>query len=226
MWIMLIAKLPTGVSPPKLSIFWAEPWRGEIGEEMYRRMVLDAYCREACKDREAPRRRDQDDWDLELWDECSKAIANGDFTPPEGTEERRLGRCLHPFGAEPNWAGALAILYGGEKIRVFPHEYSKLADERLKEYVAESHELVLGDTVESEQLSTELEISPEKQALVDAALLEGASLSEAKLMACGLYSPEEGTEVKPSGWYRCRREYAEIYCTEREMAENRAPAEA
>jgi hypothetical protein len=225
MWIMLIAKLPTAVSPPKLSIFWAEPWKGEVGEKMYRRMVLDAWCREQGKVRTLHRRRDQDDYDLELWEECAKAIADGDFVPPN-VEEYRTGRMPALIGAEPNWAGAVAILYGGEKIRVFPHEYSKLADERLKEYVAESHELVLGDTVESEQLSTELEISPEKQALVDAALLEGASLSEAKLMACGLYSPEEGTEVKPSGWYRCKREYAEVYCTEREMAENRAPAEA
>ena len=136
-------------------------------------------------------------------------------------EEKRTGHSDAEtiFGGEPNWAGAVAILYLGSKIRAFPHEFSRLSDDRLRDYVAESHELVVGDAVETQPLAAELELSPEKQSLVDAALLEGASEAEARLMACGLYDPQEGSEIKPAGWYRCRKEYAECYCTEREMAE-------
>lgn len=31
MWIMLTTKLPTAISPPKMSIFWSVAWPGERG---------------------------------------------------------------------------------------------------------------------------------------------------------------------------------------------------
>ena len=43
MWIMLTCKLPVSPAPPKLSIFWAQPWPGEIGTKMRRLAILDAF---------------------------------------------------------------------------------------------------------------------------------------------------------------------------------------
>ena len=42
MWIMLIKKLPTAVSPPKMSLFWSEPWiNKEYSKKQEVRIKLD-----------------------------------------------------------------------------------------------------------------------------------------------------------------------------------------
>jgi hypothetical protein len=38
------------------------------------------------------------------------------------------------FGKEPNWKKARAIFYKGEKVRVFPHEFSVLKPENMASY--------------------------------------------------------------------------------------------
>lgn len=40
MWILLTDKLPTGPSPPKLSIFWSIPWPDEPRVKMLRKRLL------------------------------------------------------------------------------------------------------------------------------------------------------------------------------------------
>ena len=201
---MLIAKLPTEVSPPKMSIFWAVPWRGDYGELAYKKKLIEAYN----ESHEIPG----------LWEEVQEAISKGDWNPPDIGSQSFSNTYSEVFpGREPNWAGAMAIQYKSEKIRVFPHEFSKIDDNTLKIYIAESHEFVLGEVPEGEALKTDMEVSPEKRSLYEAAILEGASKAEAILLSAGLMQIEEGTEVKPTGWYRCKLEYAQIFCNKREM---------
>ena len=223
MWIMLIKKLPTKPSPPKMSIFWAIPWKGEYGEKMFRKGLMQAYCDEHSLDYFVETYNcnvvGRESSESNLWKRVQDAIAKGDWEPPniEDGYSSPVIEEYQSFGHEPNWAGAMAIQYKSEQIRVFPHEFSKLDDGRLKEYIVESHEFVAGETPEGEALKTDMELSPEKRYLYEAAVLEGASQTEAILLSAGLLQIEDGTEVKPTGWYRCRPEYAQIFCNNDEM---------
>ena len=232
MWIILTAKLPTNPSPPKLSIHWATPWPGERGEDRKKVALMTAYNRHITGEdtdlryvmtaRSKEGRKNQ----LEHFEmDMLKAIAEGEWEPPD-VESREwdfeaMEDSIFP-GYEPNWAGAVMIRYKGESIRVFPHEFNTVTDDRLKEYIEHSHELVkaeVADNPEGKALWDSIEISPEKKALVDAAILEGATATEAALLAAGLMDIKEGSAVAPAGWYRCHPEYALIYCHESELKE-------
>lgn len=189
MWIMLIKKLPTVVSPPKLSIFWAQPWAGELKKLSKKEQQL------------------MDDFD--------------DVFP-----------C---FGRTPDWDGAVGIYYKGEKIRVFPHEFSKMDRKKMHDYIfgiqgenIHTHELVVADVVSSAQKRLE-EINDEAlKPIRDAALLDGATPEMAFQIAMGvdvlvpdggIEDPDNDCGFPPVGWYRCLPEYAMIYCYPWELEE-------
>jgi hypothetical protein len=196
MWIMLIKKLPTVVSPPKLSIFWAVPWLADMHKLSKREEQL------------------QDEFD----------------------------RSYKMFGM-PDWDNAVAIFYKGEKIRVFPHEFSKMTRGKMHEYIIgnegflTSHELVTADVITAAQKRLD-EITDEAlKPIRDAALLDGASPEMAMQIAMGVdvLVPDEGIEdpdddcgFPPIGWYRCHEEYAKYFCNPSEMEEtdHRAKIEA
>jgi hypothetical protein len=184
MWIMLIKKLPTVVSPPKLSIFWAQPW------------ALEKY-----------------------------AFRN----------KKSHIEYVDPFGIEPDYMGAMKIFYKGEQIRVFPHEFSVMDRKKMHDYIMgmegegiSTHEFVAADIVSAAQKRLE-EITDEAlKPIRDAALLDGATPEMALQIAMGVdvFIPDEGIEdpdddcgFPPAGWYRCKPEYALIYCYPEDIEE-------
>ena len=112
---------------------------------------------------------------------------------------------LLPFGKEPDWAGARKIVFRGEPIRVFPHEFAIVSRERMAEYVGESHSLV-PDGVAEERLSNEV-LEGRLRPVYEYALLDGCSHEQALLVASGHDITIPDVEYPPLGWYRLREEY-------------------
>lgn len=194
MWIMLIKKLPTVVSPPKLSIFWAEPWPGNL-KAMHPR---------------------------------HKANRSGILShhPEMSVEEDEIyEETMSPFGVDPEWDNAVKIFYKGSEIRVFPHEFSILSDERMRLYIFgdnngdPSHQLVMADVATPEQFAINEILDEATKPIHDAALLDGASEAMATAVALGMDVSLPDSQFPPVGWYRCRVEYAEIFCKPYEMEE-------
>lgn len=192
MWVMIIKKLPTQPSPPKMSIFWAVPWPD------------DKYAPEQKKELE-----NQKDWE---WDEEGIDGRKAFGKDPETASFYTM------FGKEPNWIGAVKIYYKRENIRVFPHEMSKLPLSRMKEYIdSGEYEFVEEDTA---QLSIpKMKLNPDTRGIFESALLDGCNTEQANMVLAGVNITEDEIDFPPQGWYRLSKNYAQIFCTEREMSE-------
>jgi len=235
MWVLITKKIETAISPPKLSIFWALPWPGDRGQKRREDMIMIQYCEEhnlvflaettgnyrrnaSVKAYRGRTKRDV------FWEVVSEKIQIGEWVYDESRFYERFtsnpfdSSALFGRGSEPNWAGALKIRYKNEDVRIFPHEYSILSDQRLKLYLEKGVcELVLSDMPGESALESNLEISPDLKVLYEAALLEGASDSQAKLLALGRMNLNDNTEIIPLGWYKCKNEHAALFCDEYEM---------
>jgi len=122
-------------------------------------------------------------------------------------------RVINEMGKyEPNWAGAAGIQFLGEKIRIFPHEYTK--DHSMKLFLEEDGALIFHpfDSVKRAVRN----YGDEKKRIIDAALLDGCTELQAQMVAEGL-DPELG-EVPPTGWYEMCEAYASVFCRPFEMA--------
>lgn len=221
MWIMIIKKLRTEVSPPKMSIFWAEPWPDDVYAVQQANTCMN--CGE----------RIDNDYRMEF-NSLGKLKKVKSYTCSCG--EPRIITKDDPFfyeifGTSPNWVGAQRIVYKGQSLRIFPHEFTKLSDERLNWYILglpdeniPSHELVselIPEYKEQENSKLLSEILDEAmKPIYDAALLDGATENQAKMLALGMdVSVPDASPIPLLGWYRCRKEFARYYCDDWEMEE-------
>ena len=115
------------------------------------------------------------------------------------------------FNKEPDFRYAVGIIFQSEKLRVFPHEFSKAA--------SSLRELVNGGGVifhPSETVAALAQtLSVAKQAIKDAAMLDGCDEFQAEMVAYGK-DPFEA-ELPPSGWYEVKPELASVFCYDTEM---------
>ena len=194
MWIMLIKKLPTEISPLKLSLFYSyklKPTEQEIERVLkahdtegyvYNNFIKSHYIDEQAK-------------------KTFKRIERMDKIPD-----------LFGWGYVPNELRAVWINYKNEKIKVYPHEYSIITPENLKLYMTNSHELV-PDNYGTEQLKN-ISLTKGQRFIYDAALIDGCDEYQAMMVALG----KDPSEIPPPiGWWRCKQEYAKIYCFDEEM---------
>lgn len=218
MWILLIKKISVEYSPPKLSIFWAEPWQDDRHAKEQKETCID------CGEKIRYRRNLENE--LNAYCNCAKG--------PTRADENTVFLGRNQFGLEPNWIGAVKIIYRDHAIRLFPHEFTKLSDEHLNWYVIgmpgegiPTHELVsslvpeISINVSGVQRTPLQEIFGEIiQQIYDAAILDGATHDMAKMLSLGMdVSAPEATPIPLLGWYKCKPEYAQIYCEEYEMEE-------
>jgi hypothetical protein len=218
MWIMLTKKLQTNPSPPKLSIFWSTPWPKEsIVKQQFKRF----------SDVDAGFNLDKDGHKLDSGLLSQKIQA---FMETQGDLLYDLDSgMLTGFGAESNWAKARKIEYKGETIRVFSNEFTAVTHENMALYIGcsdpdqASHELITSTVAENKLMNEVLE--GDLREVYDAALVDGCSHSQAVGMALGIDISEtvdNSTQLAQfplMGWYRCKPEYAQVYCYEHEMVE-------
>lgn len=204
MWIMLIKKLPTKPSPPKMSIHWSVKWvESTYGFAEKQREFLEylATTREYWGEGE---HQSDKEW-VESWLSMPTVPSPG-------------------WGSEPNWSLARKIHYKGSDIRVFPHEFSPVIPSTMKLYTfgdsqqPPSHELVPGDTAAERALINEVRTGMRK-VLFEAALLDGCTRQQALCVATGVDITIPDVDFPPIGWYRCDPEIAEFFCKPYEMEE-------
>ena len=210
MWIMMIAKLPTDPSPPKLSIFWSTSADNQT-------RILDQFNKFFAQDmRGTDFNRDARNEKLSAALLKTKKIA---FM----REQEDYFYDYAGFGKEDNWAKARWIVYNDAHIRVFAHEYSVLAPENLLQYVGivgndASHVLVPSNAA-MEKTVQDIKDGHLRE-IYDAALMDGCTHYQANAMALGLTitgSMATDVHLPVDGWYRIKSEYGLIYCTEDEL---------
>lgn len=207
-WIMLIKKLPTEVSPPKLSIFWSTPWPYPEAiaawNKIRDRIINDVFKGDTSgvEDRVAAMVKEE-------WDDSPLS----EFGYP-------------PFGQNPDLLNARAIRFDNETIRVWPHEFSVLTPERMHYYIVEekAYQLQPEDTTPGSpmvKLIQDVTLDTDQRFVRDAALVDGCTPDEALLVALG-EDIIEPTEFAPLGWYKLVNQAAiEFYCEPREAKEER-----
>ena len=216
MWIMLTKKLPTVVSPPKLSIHWSTPWpdlehfKGQISlidlgdDDELDKLLLEV--KPLIRNKTARRKLDVSDPELLILAE--KVKKHTSFFSSLGFFEH-------------NWAGARKILYKNESIRIFPDEFSEVTDESMKIYTIDdglgniSHKLIPGNVAEATMLEHILET--DQHFVKEAAILDGCTEQQAILVALGLDILDGFADNKPLGWYKCKKKYAQVYCHDYEL---------
>ncbi len=166
-WIMLTKKLPTIVSPPRMSIHFSEPWPHGTAQEK---------------------------------------------TTAQHKAMHEIG--IGIFGFEHDWSNARAIFFRGERIRVFPDEFSILSADRMSEYSKDSHMLIEED-VTGKTVTEAISLRGTRKTIYEAALLDGCNHYEALMVASG--SDLKGGLMPPIGWWKIRDEYGLIFCSSREL---------
>jgi len=187
---MLIKKLPTVVSPPKMSILWSTLWPYEPS----------SYVKSRKKET----------------DEAKKQYK----------KEMDEGMGMSAFGQEPDFENARRIYYKGENLRVWPHEFSVMTPEKMKDYiiVGQSHILVECDYMDhisegQEKKVKDLILDAITKPIYEAALIDGCNDNEARLVALGIDITTEEPDFPPISWYKIKPEYGNYYCTEQELEE-------
>lgn len=189
MWIMLIRKLPTAYSPPKMSLFWSTAWPNDKHAQRQ--------AQTCCPEFQG------------YTEEDSHIVITHDG--------------VLPAFLDANWIGARQIVYKGEPIRVFPHEFNIVSDENMLIFTAGDgardppHELIVDD-VASERI-VDAALDNDGKLIYDAALVDGCTPEQAKLVALGMDITMPSATVPPVGWYRIKREYGEYFCDDWELTE-------
>jgi hypothetical protein len=196
MWVMIIKNLPIQNPPPRYSIFWSIPWPSEDA------MILNS---------------------LEF---VKSEMNQDDEFPPAGFSRKRKRREFDPtikqtdhaiyssndtvFGcATPNWFGARAIMYGGEKIRVFPHEFAVQPPEQMNYFINQEEAFNLVPDNVAEERSVNAILDGELKPIYEAALLEGANHNQALLVALEKDITIPDADFPPIGYYLLKEEWRE-----------------
>ncbi len=199
MWIMIIEKLPTNPSPPRLSIFWSVPWP----DPDYQKRLEEVLAGEALAYQHGlgddlvgihHKRRGR------ILEDSSRLLSiNSEF-------DRQVGK------RSPNWIGARRITYLEENIRVFPHEFTEQPVTNMREFILSefpSHELVASD-VSGEMMMRDIR-SGARRVIYDAALIDGCTHAQALATAWGKDVTIPDADFPLVGWYRCVEAYAALF---------------
>jgi len=200
---MLKVKLPTNPSPPKMSIHWSMPWPNM---EYHERLMKKSGMRQ----RVFGPIIDTDGHEIDFGDDSSYTKQRKkDFEEQESFFDGLL------VGNIPNWKNAVGIFYQNERIRVFPHEFSKILKDNFRIYL-EDDTFELIPNVEAEKQFMDKNLSKGQRFIYDAAQVDGCNNYEAMMVAMGRYPQDE---PPPMGWYKLREEYANIFCYAEEQRE-------
>ncbi len=213
MWILLRQKIPVEVAPPKMSIFWSVAWpmvrattvKGKMSKKKFvsfREQRYDEVLKQVLEDEEA----------------VSSVMYEEDLLKDTSLQDM-VG--FFAVGHTPNGHGARRICFCGTDVRVFPHEFSILPNNRMKFYI-EKHQVyeLLPDSIAGEKLLGDV-LDGETRPLYEAALLDGCNHNQAILTALGHdVTLEVDNDYPPIGWYRMKAKYRPEFGKEWEFVSN------
>ncbi len=201
-WIMLKRKLPTIVSPPKLSIHFSIPWVNEKWvKNIYSRLnhISNYYIDLGFIEYPSPPRGYDKDVSLRKMTEVLKKHA-------------KILKDI--WGYTPNPVYDKGIQYKGERIRVHANEYTVLKSETMKELFPEAYNFI--PSPEVKEFFGDIKLSKERKIIYEEALIDGCNEYEAMQI---VYGKEVYDFPAPVGWYRAKYEYAKVFCHDWEMNE-------
>jgi hypothetical protein len=187
MWVMLIKKIACVVSPPKMSIHWAEPW------------PMARQHRQAKEKLKAARKCLDSSQEF-----CSEEDICGFSNQPIIHDVRRA-------------SGAMGIIFMGEHIRIFPEEFTAVPDDCLEEYIdiKDGSHILIEYQAETGANTPSQWTNKDQKLLYEAALLDGCTPLQAMSVMAGRdvsTVPVMGWyRAKPEyGRYFCKDEELEI----------------
>lgn len=194
---MIIKEVQVTIPPPKLSFHWAQPWvNKEYAHKQFAKWVINNYPDYMMRARSTKletllsyfKGANPEKYD-ECYEEYSKEIIIYDSAG---------------MGTEHNEAGAVFIIYEGEKIRLFPDEIQK--DHSMPLYIEEDL-LILHP---SDAAQTEEEpLNDLQKVLYEHALVDGCNKFQATLTAFGKSYAD--VQFPPIGWYEMRPEVVAMF---------------
>lgn len=199
-WVMIVKEVPISkdIAPPLMSIHWAVPWVQGNGRVLTNLIM------------------DYNTWTGGMDNRMSRAAfgqwyEEGKIKIPNETVDT-----IYPqpsvFGGNPNLFHARRIIHKGEAIRIYPHEFSIMTNEKLKFYLNEKvgienngevslYELMPSSPAEKEAIES-LD-SGVNRLIYEQALVDGCNQAQAMLLVSGIkFRLEEESQVPVNGWYR------------------------
>ena len=199
-WVLLTKKLPTEISPPKLSVHFAIPWVNvDWVAKVYSRLsrISDEYL--DLDFREYPMKHLKYNKEVHL-----------------SNKIKVLEKCPEKFddmwGYTDNPIYDVGILFKGEKIRVHAHEYNIIKPEFLKEVFPGAYDFIPSSEIEDSFNS--IKLTKEKKVIYEEALLDGCNEYQATQV---VYCREVQDFPAPVGWYKPKLEYARVFCYDWEI---------
>ena len=200
-WIMLTEKLPTVVSPPKMSIFYATPWDYDI-ERVKRDWLKYRYEGTPSVENYRSFKREQ------MFPSLNHMVKELQENKVDTVSDLWSGV------SSPTESSAMKIMYKGEQIKVWGHEYNDMKVENWNEFYPQAYDLIPDTDVQS--MYMDIKLTKGQRAIFDAALVDGCTNFQALLVTTG--QDIDGSPA-PIGWFRIKPEYGLIYCTEYELEE-------
>jgi len=197
-WILVNQQIPVQEEyrPQFMGIYWAVWWiEGEhVKKEFIKYLRLDEEfdARTVSKIKSIPSAEFQNPYQIpnSLGDEFKESFQRF----------KSMDLSAHPLGLSPNPSKAVRVMVNGEAVKLWPHEYSMLEADKMLEFINEGlYELQSGDV--AEETVQEYVIKGIAKEIYEAAILDGCSDFEAKLVAIGV-DVSSAYQIPPVGWYK------------------------
>lgn len=214
MWIMITREIPVlkEFQPKPMDIYWALPWndtRPKIREVLALldkrelNSILKMFIPKMDDRPYLSRFRNTTRWkndqifdNIELSNQILDYISTFHFFPDK-----------NEIGFTPNNLGKMRIIVNNENVGIFPHEFSKIKKEDMKEYLEKSHKLVMTDYIK-EVFDT---FDEDQKFIRDAAMLDGCDYDQASRVAIG--KDPAFDFPTPLGYYSCHEKYRSLFFT-------------
>lgn len=194
MWIIINQHLPVENPPPYLSMFWSTPWKPDNVEswkqQIKRWLIQEGFV-------------DGDEKKLKVF--VNKIVAGDMSDENVAAAIEYLSTATYItglFGKEPNHGIARRIHHEGRDIKVFPHEFSPLKAENMKEYIESGEFKLVGSDIAGDRM-IEAVLESDQRLVYDAALVDGCIPSQAMLVALEMDVTLADEQFPPAvGWYK------------------------
>lgn len=202
MWIMIIRVVPVQEKfrPQFMGIYWGVPW---IEAEPTKKTFINWYCQQLSSNGLGLFRDERIELNVRLPIEIFQNICIESTWPEEFKiyfkEFVNAHVFVGMFGLEPNPARAMRVIVNDEAVKIWPHEYSIIKSDNMKDYINEKlYEFRPSSTAEEKLI--EFSLDEITKPIYDAAIVTGCTDAEAMLMAMGV-DVSENYIIPPIGWY-------------------------
>lgn len=196
MWILIKRDIPvqTEYRPQWLGIYWGVWW---IDSEQISRAFWNFYHEEG---EIFVKKRYQESL---IPPEVFENIYNEEKYPEEYEDVLKAFMKSDCFvtilGLDPNPARAVRIIVNNEAIKIWPHEYAEISNDKLISFLADKAYISRPSNIAEEKIDDFI-IEGIARTVYEEAVMDGCTDFEARLMVMGI-NVAERYDIPPVGWY-------------------------